>query len=178
MVVEIAAAEREIYLGGLIDEVDGFGDLGGHEPGAPTVSDSGCDKLGVGHGELHGDFGAFPFAEHVYAAGVDGVGFARPGDEFLDGLMVGGSEFAGLGGGGKENVLGGEALAEEALADGEEVVAGGGVVLLEAENEAQLRGGVGRRFDDVLDDGFAGGVLEFALGFKSGEGAGEEEEGG
>ena len=108
----------------------------------------------------------------------DQLATISPGDEFLDGLMVGGSEFAGLGGGGKENVLGGEALAEEALADGEEVVAGGGVVLLEAENEAQLRGGVGRRFDDVLDDGFAGGVLEFALGFKSGEGAGEEEEGG
>ncbi len=179
MVVEVATAEGEVEFGGLVDEVDGLIHFGGHEPRAPAVTDGRGAELGMGHGELHRDFGAFALAEHVDPAGVDGgIGLHGPSDEFFDGLVVGGTKLAGLGRDGEQDELIGETQPEQALADGEDVVAGGGVMLLGAEDEAELRRGVGRGLDDVFRDGLAGGVFELQFGFQRGEGAGEEEENG
>ena len=143
-----------------------------HFPPAPTVSDGGSDELGILGAEFAGDLGAFAFAVHVDAAGVDGVGLTSPGDHLADGFVVGVAELLGLGMDAKQNIVFTEALTAQGFANGINFVAGGAVVFGETEDEADLLGGVSgasggdgaRGFDGVAD----GGAAEFKFGFGGG----------
>ena len=95
----------------------------------------------------------------------------RPGDQLLDGLVIVRAEFAALRRRRQEHVLIEEALTQQRLADREEVVAGGRVVLLRAEDQAHLPGGIdrtggryaGRDLDDVLENRLSRFILQFGF---------------
>src|SRR3984885_12426973 len=123
------------------------------------------------HHEFGRDLGAFALAVHVHAAGIDRIGLLRPVDQLLQWLVILRSEFPPLRRSRQQNVMLDDSLPPQGLAHRKHIVSVGRIVLLEAQDQADLT----RRFwdartsdaiwdfDHILDNRFSRFVLQFVV---------------